>query len=83
MTGQQFKIGMDRLIKRYERHSGSYPPEIQKIFWDYVNPLSGDQWSNVVNRLMAYNTFPPMLDKIEAMLPISRLILGSKDIIFI
>lgn len=66
MTGSEFKTEMTRLVNRYlKSHPNAYPEEVQKIFWDYVKSISGKEWARIVNQVMARNTFPPMLDKIE------------------
>ncbi len=67
MRSQEFKKDMKRLIERFSKsHSNAYPSAVQKIIWHYVESISGKEWEDIVNKLMAYNTFPPMLDKIKA-----------------
>lgn len=67
MNKADFSTQMQRLGNRYTKSNfpTPYPPEVQKIIWGLVAPLSEFQWRATIDSLMANNYYPPMLDKIR------------------
>jgi len=65
MTGHEFAGPMKRLIDRYKKtHPNAYPKDVQREFWNELHKISGREWSTITGKLISYNSYPPMLDKI-------------------